>query len=281
MDTFHELRLARISDDGPDPESFGELLLENGAAGIWIEDACIHAFVAGSPDTLIALASSAGYECSSADAVQEKDWTRLCPELHEPVTAGIFRIVPVMEHRAQPPPPDEIRILLGTAFGTGHHATTALTTALLCGLRNDGLKPASVLDLGTGTAVLAIAAARLFQVPVLAIDNDRLTEANALENIAANAVTDLVTWKLADAQLENSPCDLLIANLYTDLQLTLAAQYPKWLNAGGRLVLSGIETARKAEVLDQLGKSGFHCLQAADRDGWCALVFTASGDNQS
>jgi ribosomal protein L11 methyltransferase len=168
---------------------------------------------------------------------------------------------------AHTPAPGELTLVLdpGQAFGTGHHATTTLCLEALEGL---DLAGASVADVGCGTGVLAIAAARRGAHPVVAVDIDPdaivVTRANAARNDAE------VEARAGSVEVLPGPVDVVVANLMTDTLVSLAAD----LVAATRrtLVVSGIAAERQEVVVAALAAAGAHVVAAGQRDGWAALT---------
>lgn len=164
----------------------------------------------------------------------------------------------------------------GRAFGTGHHGTTlGCLEALESVIDRDG--PPEMLDLGTGSGILAIAAARLGVRAVLAVDDDPDAVAAAVANVARNHVSDRVRCVLADAGRleETAPAPLLVANLLSAAHRRLAGQYARSLLPGGTLLLGGILDAEAAEVVSALGDHGFVPRESRSVDGWTTLELGA------
>src|ERR1700743_376177 len=147
----------------------------------------------------------------------DQDWIRLSQEGLPPVRAGRFFVYGAHDAGVVPHGVIPMKIEAGLAFGTGHHETTALCLAVLSDLARQG-RFRQVLDLGCGTGLLAIGAARLWRRPVLASDIDPVAVDVTRENARANGVAPLVRAVTADG-LDNpvlkagAPYDLLIANI--------------------------------------------------------------------
>jgi ribosomal protein L11 methyltransferase len=164
-----------------------------------------------------------------------------------------------------------ITIEPGRAFGTGHHGTTAgCLTALEAILERRVLE--RVIDLGTGSGILAIAAARLGVASVLAVDEDPDAVACAVANAARNRVCDRVRCLLGDAgDVPAAPAPLVLANLMKAAHLRLTAAYARYVAPGGAAVLGGILDAEVDEVLGALAPHGFIPRGASSVDGWTTL----------
>jgi ribosomal protein L11 methyltransferase len=185
------------------------------------------------------------------------DWRERWREFHRPVRIGPLWVGPPWEHA----PGDAVPVVIdpGRAFGTGAHATTRLCIELLLGLPRG-----SVLDVGSGSGVLAIAAARLGHRPVIAIDNDPAAVDATTENAAANGVE--VDARLADALADDLPAaDAMLANASFAAVPMLAARVD-----ARRLVTSGYFAIGHPEA------PGYRHRERRERDGWAADLFERS-----
>lgn len=156
-------------------------------------------------------------------------------------------------------------------FGTGHHATTRL---MLTALQNLDVRGRAVLDIGCGSGVLAIAAARLGARSALGIDNDSDALASAAENVWLNSAGDLVRLEAGDFRELSSPSAIVLANLTGTLLERHAPTLAALVEPGGHLVVSGFLETETA-VIPALEKS--LTLQTTDReDEWRSAVFEKS-----
>jgi len=168
-----------------------------------------------------------------------------------------------------------IAIEPGRAFGTGHHGTTAgCLQALETVIERD--RPPRMLDLGTGSGILAIAAARLGVDAVLAVDDDPDAVACAIANTARNHVSDRVRCALVDAAvLHESPVPLLVANLLSAAHRRLAARYVRATTPGATVLLGGILDGEAADVATALAGHGFVHNASLSIEGWTTLELRA------
>ena len=168
-----------------------------------------------------------------------------------------------------------ITIEPGRAFGTGHHGSTVgCLEALESVIDRDG--PLRMIDLGTGSGILAIAAARLGVSAVLAVDDDPDAIASAVANAARNHVSDRVRCVLADAgRLEETRAPLVVANLLSAAHRRFASQYERSLLPGGTLLLGGILDGEAADVAAALGGHGFLPRKPLSVEGWTTLELRA------
>jgi ribosomal protein L11 methyltransferase len=215
------------------------------------------------------------------ELVPRRDWNELWRRGLEPVTVGAFVIVPPWRAhdplegreeaggRAEHGELNEIVIEPGQAFGTGHHETTA---GCLAALQELELRGRRVLDVGTGTGVLAICAARL-GAEVVAVDTDPLAVEAATANAARNAVAVTVLHGSVGVAAARR-YDVVVANLDTATLSALAAELGSALTAGGTLVASGVSLERWAEAADALVAAGVE-VRVRLGNQWAVLVGTA------
>ena len=196
-----------------------------------------------------------------------------------------FRPLPVGRRLVIAPPWDVpvsngrlvITIEPGRAFGTGHHGSTAGCLEALERLLEPAV-PDRVLDIGTGSGILAIAAARLGVPAVLAVDEDPDAVACAIANAACNGVADRVRALLGDAStLSVNPVPLVVANLLSAAHVRLASRYRDLVAPGGSLVLGGILEAEAALVSAAIVVAGFAPCAAHTLEGWTTLVLARNG----
>lgn len=163
----------------------------------------------------------------------------------------------------------------GRAFGTGAHPTTRLVIALAERLRDEGLPVSRFLDLGCGSGILAIAAARLWpQAEGQAVDNDPEATGCTDENLARNKVgtVKVVTGTLVEAP---GPFDLIMANIQADVLTLLAPDFPARLRPGARLVLSGLLQTDVDALLVRYRDVGLRLVARQDDDEWAGLLLSA------
>jgi ribosomal protein L11 methyltransferase len=168
-----------------------------------------------------------------------------------------------------------ITIEPGRAFGTGHHGTTAgCLEAIEAVVERD--RPSRMIDVGTGSGILAIAAARLGVGAVLAVDDDPDAVACAMVNAARNHVSDRVRCVLVDATgLREPPAPLLVANLLSAAHRRLAEQYRRALAPGGTLILGGILDAEATDVVTALADHELAHRASFSVEGWTTLELRA------
>jgi len=236
------------------------------------DGAVVEALYAEEPDAVY-LSRIAG-RAITVEPLPDQDWIRLSQEGLPPVRAGRFFVYGAHDAGTVPHGVVPIRIEAGLAFGTGHHETTALCLEVLSDLSRER-SFRNVLDLGTGTGLLAIGAAKLWKRRVLASDIDPVAVEVTRENARGNGVGPLVAAVVADG-LANpilsraAPYDLLIANILAGPLTQLAPGIIRALAPGAVLVLSGLLNNQ-----EKLVTSFYRDLRfiAARRAGpWSALV---------
>lgn len=255
-------------------------LIELGAAGTAVDKAPeITCFVAGDQsdvDSFIHGVESLGCSIISQSSVKEENWTGACPDVWEPIKAGRFEIVPV-ESLVDPRPanPGAIKIIPGLGFGTGHHTTTRMVLSELSEfLKRNRTSPHSILDLGTGSGILAIAAAIAVRVPVVAIDIDPGAIDNAIDNATLNNVRDLLHLSTTPLQEVAGPFNLILANLYGEVLTNLASEVTRVAAPRATAILSGITELVWDTVRETYTSSfGWRVISEASDGGWmCAVL---------
>ncbi len=155
------------------------------------------------------------------------------------------------------------------SFGTGHHATTQLMLEQILKLNCKG---ASVLDVGTGTGVLAILAKKLGAAAVSGIDIKDWCVENAKENASKNGVSD-ISFSTNTLDLFYTKFDTLIANINRNVLLEHLPEYPKMLAKNGVLLLSGFHERDVAMLCDVANANGLHFDSRTEKQGWICLKF--------
>ncbi|GAB1582459.1 MULTISPECIES: 50S ribosomal protein L11 methyltransferase [Phyllobacteriaceae] len=203
------------------------------------------------------------------------DWVVHSLEGLKPVRAGRFFVHGSHDRDKRRPHDIAIEIDAGQAFGTGHHGTTAGCLQMIGEIiRRE--HPRNALDLGTGSAVLAIAIARLAPIPVLATDIDPVATAVAQENVVKNGVASRVLTATATGfhhpVIRNAaPFDLIVANILARPLMQLAPVMRRHLAPGGSLILSGILDSQRDKVLAAYRTQGLFHQRTLHREGWVTL----------
>lgn len=208
------------------------------------------------------------------------DWVAKSLEGLKPVSAGGFYIYGAHDAAHVPAGLTPIHIEAAQAFGTGHHETT---TGCLIAI-NDILKrttPDFMLDVGTGTGVLAIALAKRTRTPVVATDIDPISVRTAAQNARANQVGGQVIAVEADGLThrlvwDNAPFDLIVANILAEPLRALAPEIGQAAASGGYIVLSGILRTQAARIVAAYRQQRMRLARRIERGDWSTLVFQKS-----
>ncbi len=211
--------------------------------------------------------------------VHESDWAAAWKR-HFPVLRVGRRMVIRPTWRRHRPEPSDVVLALdpGMAFGTGLHPTTRLCLRLLEEWADQGLVEGSrVLDVGCGSGILAIAAARLGASVVLGIDTDPVAVEATTANARRNRVAGAVRACRGSLPADGSPYDLVLANLIASLLITLASELRAAVRPAqgggraGKLIASGIFTDREREVIEAFEQSGLRLVGRRQEGDWVAL----------
>ena len=204
-------------------------------------------------------------------AVDQEDWAESWKKDFQPIRLGEHMVVKPSWCDYAPHPGDHIIELdPGMAFGTGTHETTGMCVRLVERHVRPGQK---VIDIGTGTGILAIAAAHMGARDVLAIDLDPVAVRVAEENVRANGFARVIRTRQGDLlDHVDEAADVVIANIIADVIIQLAAPVLAHILPGGLFICSGIARERKAEVVSALEAAGYQSLEILDDGEWTAIA---------
>ena len=272
--------------DIPDPdkphgiwEIFDPKLLEN-----MPEDVLVHAWFEAGPalpallDTLrVRLASLAAVHTDfgtlqlETRSVNDQAWTDVWKKYFKPFHAGTHLVVKPTWEPFEPGPEDlVIEIDPGMAFGSGTHETTGMCLSLLEETISGGEE---IIDVGTGSGILAIGAALLGAGHVLAIDIDPDAVRVACENVNNNHVQDTVSVRQGNLlEHVSAVCDICVANIISDVIISFAAPLMDHIRPGGLFICSGIVSSRGDEVAQALEAAGYEILRREARGEWVAFL---------
>lgn len=268
--------LSELIEPAPDAVS----IFEEGAR--WRVDAYYSSATAGEA----ALAQLAAFDAKTAalgsvEVVIQQNWVALSQAALPPVTAGRFTICGSHDLDRVPTGPQTIVVEANEAFGTAHHATTYGCLLALDRLTRRS-RYRSVLDLGTGSGILALAIGRaLPHARILASDIDARSievargnaERNGLRRFAGGPQF-IVADGLSDNRIQNSkPFDLIVANILARPLITMAPDLISTLASGATLVLSGILVPQAREVIARYLSFGLELASHERHNGWSTLVF--------
>jgi len=209
-----------------------------------------------------------------SESLPEKNWNELWEKGREVIrVSDKFIIKPTFkDYKAQP---GEIVLTIDPkmSFGTGEHQSTKLIIKLLEKYVRPGMH---LLDVGSGTGILSIAAIKLGAAEAMAADNDERCYENCLENCELNSVTTkvkIVKGEISDIKEDNF--DLIIANIQKDVLLYIANQIIKKLKPNGIVILSGLLMKDEKDIEKHYTETGFETLEIKSMDEWIALALMA------
>ncbi len=254
-----------------------------GAGGRW--DITVHFAEAPDQSSIRELVGiAAGGEVAQAitfDTVEAKDWVKATLEQLVPVRAGRFIVHGRHDRTKVSPNKLGIEIEAALAFGTGHHGTTRGCLLLLdCALK--AYRPRRVLDLGTGTGVLAISAAKALRINVLASDIDPLSVLTARDNARLNGTADLVetiraTGFSAPEFAQRGPFDLVLANILANPLRQMATPMAEHLAPSALVILSGLLPHQAQSVIATYRARELVLERQIQIEGWSSLLLRKAG----
>ena len=203
------------------------------------------------------------------EGVEQEDWQNGWRKYYHPMEIGSrLAVVPSWQQYDT----DRVKLILdpGLAFGTGGHETTSLCLEALDEQVRGGER---VLDIGTGSGILAIAALKLGAASAEGVDIDPVAVRTAGENAALNGVQDKLTVLVGDlSDKASGTYDIITANIVANAILSLAPAVPGLMAEGATFIASGIIDSRKDEVIAGLEKAGLAIVEVKEKRGWECIV---------
>lgn len=275
QEAAEDLALA-LEDLAPAPYALGVTEIEDGS-GRWE----VGAHFEEAPDEVLLdlLAAAYGARPFAVSEVPDIDWVAHVRRELSPVVAGRFFVYGSHDADKVPANAEPLLIEAAMAFGTGHHDTTLGCLRALDRMVAAGDTRRCVADIGAGTAVLAMAAARVWPGEMIASDNDpvavEVAEANAKANGLADRILCLEAEGFDHPQLAaRAPFDLVFANILKGPLIALAPQMAAHVAPDGVVILSGILLDQAQAVIEAYLRSGFNLTEREDIGEWSTLVFT-------
>ncbi|WP_323779852.1 50S ribosomal protein L11 methyltransferase [Leisingera sp.] len=263
----------------PEPSGVGVFEMEDGS-GLWE----VGGYFTDAPDAAGLALLAALHEAKPfvVSELPETDWVAHVRRELAPVEAGRFFVYG--SHDADKLPADRIPLLIeaAMAFGTGHHGTTLGCLKALDHLVDQGFRGAKVADIGCGTAVLAMAAARVWDGTILASDIDQVAVEVAEANLKANGMEGQVACVEAagfdhpDLQAQ-APFDLIFANILKGPLVALAPDVAANLRPGGYAILSGILNEQAEDVVNVYAQNGINPERRDEIGEWTTLLLRKAG----
>lgn len=209
-------------------------------------------------------------------AVADEDWAETWKEFFHTEKIGARTVIkPTWEEYEAKAGEIVVELDPGAAFGTGQHATTSLCIRALEDLVQPGM---TVFDVGTGSGVLAIVAAKLGAKRVEAVDFDPVAVRVARENVRQNGAENVVRTERSDLlKSVAGKADLIIANIIADIIVRLFGEVEGSLAAGGTMLLSGIIEDRLPDVVEAATAHGFAVEKIEQEKGWAAVIVKGGG----
>jgi ribosomal protein L11 methyltransferase len=294
--------MMRLACDEPTAQSLSNLLLEtfdenetavsvfevepNAAA--WVsKDWMVEVFFESEPDPVALrdlVANALGAEVAARlefGHVEQRDWVAAALEGLAPVRVGRFVVHGAHDRDAVKPHEIGLEIPAALAFGTGHHGTTRGCLTMLVQVLKQR-RPRSVLDVGTGTGVLALAAAKALRQFVASGDIDPVSVEAALGNAALNGARPWLKPVTAvgvrhPALFKPAAYDLIFANILAKPLRLLAPSLARVASQDAELILSGLLASDVAGVLSAYAAQGFHLKRRIMLEGWVTLLLARGG----
>jgi ribosomal protein L11 methyltransferase len=274
---------ARIAADGPLVDHLIGILGQIGFEGFWEDEGCLKAYMradrwsmemAAEVETTIAMLARSSQTPAprlAVETIADRNWNEEWEKTIHPIevtdrivirpswhtyTASLGQIVLTIDPKM--------------SFGTGYHESTRLVLRLMEPRIRSGMR---VLDVGTGTGVLAIAAVRLGAETAVALDTDEWACHNALENISTNGVADrIVVLHSTITEVRNTRFDFILANIQRTIILEILADLQRRLHPQGEMILSGLLVEEEAEIETALAAHHLHVNDKKTENEWLALV---------
>ena len=262
----------------PEPTGVGCFEIEDGSGRYEVG-----AYFEEEPDEIVLALMAAIYGAApfAVSQVPETDWVAHVRRELQPVEAGRFFVYG--SHDADKVPDGSVALLIeaAMAFGTGHHGTTKGCLLALDRIDRAGVRARNVADIGCGTAVLAMAAAAIWDCATIASDIDPVAVEVARSNVAANGeaarvqVVEAAGFDQGDLR-SRAPYDLIFANILKGPLLALAPDLAANLASGGRAVLSGILASQASELVEKYMSFGLALAHREDIGEWVTLELVKS-----
>lgn len=258
----------------PEPTGVGVFEIEDGS-GLWE----IGGYFTEAPDeTALALLAAAFHaKAFAVSELPDVDWVAKVKRELSPVEAGRFFVYGSHDADRVPSHCEPLLIEAAMAFGTGHHGTTLGCLKALDRLAREGFVGANVADIGCGTAVLAMGAARIWPNIVLASDIDQVAVDVAEANVRANGLEGRVVCVEAagfdhDTLAARAPFDLVFANILMAPLISLAPDMGQNISVGGYAILSGILNEQADAVVAAYDNNGFRVHKREEIGDWTTLT---------
>ena len=259
----------------PAPMGVGVFELEDGSSE-WE----VGAYFDDEPDGVSILILENAFEATGIviSEIPETDWVSKVKRELSPVEAGRFFVFG--DHDSEKLPQDRVGLLIeaSMAFGTGHHGTTKGCLLALDSLISKNKRLDNVIDIGCGTAVLAMAVGKVSSSKIIASDVDPVAVEVALANLKANKLQNRIDCLEAmgfenELIKSNAPFDLIFANILKPPLIDLAPSIRNYLKSGGHAIVSGILDVQASEIIEVYHQNNLKVLDRIDIGEWVTLTF--------
>lgn len=259
----------------PAPMGVGVFELEDGSSE-WE----VGAYFDDEPDEVSILILENAFEATGIviSEIPETDWVSKVKRELSPVEAGRFFVFG--DHDSEKLPQDRVGLLIeaSMAFGTGHHGTTKGCLLALDSLISKNKRLDNVIDIGCGTAVLAMAVGKVSSSKIIASDVDQVAVEVALANLKANKLQNRIDCLEAmgfenELIKSNAPFDLIFANILKPPLIDLAPSIRIYLKSGGHAIVSGILDVQASEIIEVYHQNNLKVLDRIDIGEWVTLIF--------
>lgn len=270
-----------ISHQGVDADAISGALFGLGCEGLTEEEGVIKAYfpeaadIAGIED-MLSMFDGVSF---TVTVVEDQDWYKGWKEGFGPFSVYDLYICPPWKSEECKPGPDDKFILMdpGEAFGTGDHDSTVMVIGMLreWASGQDDIGRRRVLDLGTGTGILSVAAYQYGARDITAVDVERKAVESAGRNFALNGMVGkvrLMPGSIADA---GTGYDLVLANIFQEVLIDVMPGIATALSPGGKAIISGLLSGQEDKVMSVAVKCGLRQAEKAVRNGWVCLMLSA------
>lgn len=272
MKRYYEVRIPGISG-AETGEIVMALLAGLGYDGFLEEDDHLLAYVHADDfnrEELSSVLSSVALSGFEINEIEDRNWNKIWESDYEPVLIDNSILVRAPFHEAAHGIVYDIIIEPKMSFGTAHHETTYMMLSLISRL---DIKMKSVLDMGCGTAVLAVLASKMHAGDILAIDNDDWAYQNARENVLLNSAGNISILKGDAGAIEKQRFDIIFANINRNILLKDIPTYANALESGGSLLMSGFYAEDLDLIIARSEEYGLILTETSIRNNWMAAVF--------
>lgn len=202
--------------------------------------------------------------------VNEEDWENNWKKYYKPTKVGEKIVIkPIWEEHGENPEEIILELDPGMAFGTGTHETTRMCIE---SLEKHVKEEDVVFDIGTGSGILGIAAAKLNAKKVIGVDLDEVAVDSAKKNVSFNHLDNIEILHGDLMEVVKGKCNIIVANIIADIIILLSKDVKKFLEDGGYFISSGIIKDRKEEVVDSLKENGFKIEEIKEQGEWVCVV---------